>query len=63
MLLKVTIGVYEDNLFAYYCYKSVGFHETTAAESEYDEIKGQKKRIVELEITRDEYYKAVFLTS
>lgn len=63
MAEKVTIGVYEDNLSAYYCYKSVGFHETAAAESEYDEINGQKKRIVELEITRDEYYKAAFLIS
>jgi RimJ/RimL family protein N-acetyltransferase len=63
MAEKVTIGVYEDNLPAYHCYKSVGFHETAAPESEYDEINGQKKRIVEFEITQNEYYKAAFLIS
>ena len=56
MAKKMTIGVYEDNLPAYCCYKAVGFHETVSADYEYDEINGQKRKIIELEITRDKYY-------
>ena len=63
MAEKVTIGVYEDNLYAYHCYKSVGFHESIETNAEYDKINGEKKKIAELEITRDEYYKAAFLIS
>ena len=52
---KVTIGVYEDNLSAYYCYKAAGFSESVATKPEYDEINGKQRKIIELEISISEY--------
>lgn len=49
---KVTIGVYENNISAYKCYKSVGFHETAQANLE---IGYDGQRIVELEINENDY--------
>lgn len=52
---KVTIGVFENNLPAYQCYKAVGFHEAVVKEYETTEIKGEKQKIIELEMTEDTY--------
>lgn len=52
---KVTIGVFENNISAYRCYKAVGFNEIAMEEDEIEEIKGEKWKIIELEITVDNY--------
>ena len=52
---KATIGVFENNLSAYRCYKAVGFNEVTMEEDEIEEIKGEKWKIIELEITEHDY--------
>ncbi len=50
---KVTIGVFENNPSAYYCYKSVGFEDAVQAEDEYFHIMGEDWKCLELEIVRD----------
>ncbi len=52
---KVTIGVFENNTPAYRCYQSVGFHKDENAEDYFEEIQGKMQRIIELEITKEEY--------
>lgn len=52
---KVTIGVFENNTSAYRCYKSVGFKEASMDEPVFDEIDGEKWKIVELEIDKEDY--------
>lgn len=52
---KVTIRVHEDNLSAYHCYRAIGFVENTTADVEYDEVNGRKVRLIELDISKDEY--------
>lgn len=49
---KVTIGVFENNLSAYFCYKSVGFKDIQLDEPEYYSIIGEKWKCLELEIER-----------
>lgn len=53
---KVTIGVFENNMPAYYCYKAAGFKDVETEEITC-EIFGEKWRILELEITKEEYFK------
>jgi RimJ/RimL family protein N-acetyltransferase len=55
MVSKVTIGVFENNTLAYHCYKNVGFNEVVMNENEYAMINGQKRKIIELEITKADY--------
>lgn len=50
---KVTIGVFENNMPAYYCYKAAGFKDIEARLQ--CEIFGEMWRILELELTREEY--------
>lgn len=54
---KVTIGVFENNQPAYRCYRAVGFEEAPMEKEEAAVIKGEKWKIIELEITRDRYQK------
>lgn len=54
---KVTIGVFENNLQAYRCYKAVGFQEALMEKEETADIKGEKWKIIEMEITKDMYRK------
>ena len=54
---KVTIGVFENNASAYQCYKRVGFQEIEMEEEEFAMIHGQQWKIIELEITEEDYYK------
>ena len=49
---KVTIGVFENNISAFRCYKSVGFREIS--ENSYD-FNGQQRKIIELVITSENY--------
>lgn len=39
---KITLGVFENNPSAYYCYKSVGFRENPKKEDMVYEILGEK---------------------
>lgn len=48
---KVTLGVFDNNEPAYYCYKAAGFMET--GEETFCELFGEQWRIVETEINRD----------
>lgn len=50
---KVTLGVFENNLPAYNCYKAAGFEEIKMDEECIYEILGQKWKCIELEIKRD----------
>lgn len=49
---KVTLGVFENNAPAYYCYKAAGFEEVVIGETEYYEIMGEKWKCLEMEICR-----------
>lgn len=46
---RVTIGVFENNKSAYWCYRKVGFIETEI-------VQGEPWNIVEMEITKSRYY-------
>lgn len=50
---KVTLGVFENNMPAYYCYKAAGFQDVLLDETEYYEILGQRWKCLELEKRRD----------
>ena len=54
---KVTIGVFENNISAYKCYKSLGFKEASVTEYETVKIKDDECRVIELEIEEDDYFK------
>ena len=47
---KITLGVFDNNGSAYYCYKSVGFMET--GEEMFCELFGKQWRIIEMEMNR-----------
>lgn len=47
---KVTLGVFENNTSAYYCYKAAGFKET--GEASECEMCGEKWKNIEMEISR-----------
>lgn len=53
---RVTIGVFENNAPAYNCYKSVGFHLNEEAPGYFEEIFGEKVKVVELVITKEDYF-------
>lgn len=48
---KVTLGVFENNAPAYFCYKSVGFREAPAKNAEYYRVFNQDWKCLELEIS------------
>ena len=47
---KITLGVFDNNKPAYYCYKAAGFREN--GEEMFCELFGEQWRIVEMEIKR-----------
>jgi len=47
---KVTIGVFENNVSAYNCYKSVGFRDVTTERPEYLHVMGEDWKCLEMEI-------------
>lgn len=55
----VSIGVYECNTSAYKCYLACGFRASTVCEDSFVEIDGKNERIVELEISKDEWLKTL----
>lgn len=46
---RISIGVFEDNMPAYKCYKSLGFSEVGENSNEYYEINGENWKCIELE--------------
>ena len=46
---KITLGVFENNKAAYYCYKAAGFKEIASEKEEYYNILGQKWKCIEME--------------
>lgn len=52
---KVTLGVFDNNRSAFYCYKAAGFKEIEMAEKELCNVCGETWNIIELEMTKEEY--------
>lgn len=52
---KVTIGVFENNMSAYYCYKTAGFRDVEMAEKELCEVCGEMWSILELELEKEDF--------
>ena len=63
MAEKVTIGVFENNLSAYNCYKASGFYEVLSGEKykEIQDYNGRTWKVIELEISRTNYYQKMSL--
>ena len=49
---KITLGVFENNPSAYYCYKAVGFRDVPTEPKEYYHVMGQDWKCLELELQR-----------
>ncbi len=49
---KITLGVFENNPQAYYCYKAAGFEEIALEEDIYYEILNEKWKCIEMEMVR-----------
>lgn len=54
----VTIGVFEHNIPAYKCYLSTGFRKSETLEDSYVNINGKDCKVVELEMSKQEYFSA-----
>ena len=52
---KVTLGVFEENAAAYQCYLSTGFHQSPEKPESFEDILGEKWKIIELEISKEEF--------
>ena len=52
---KVCLGVFENNPNAYHCYKAAGFRPSTDLEDSFMDVGDEKWKVIELEITREEY--------
>lgn len=52
---KVTLGVFDNNMPAYYCYKAAGFKEIEMEEPEICNVCGETWNIIELEMKRADY--------
>ena len=50
---KVTLGVFDNNLPAYYCYKAAGFKEIPMKEKFIFEIMGEKWNCIEMELVKE----------
>ena len=49
---KITLGVFENNTSAYWCYKAAGFSDVETEEEEYYPIIGEQWKCLELEMNR-----------
>lgn len=47
---KITLGVFENNAGAYWCYRAVGFEEIPMEEPEYYSILGENWKCIEMEL-------------
>ncbi len=52
---KITIGVFENNPGAYYCYKAAGFRDVTAEPAEYYHVMGEDWKCLEMEMVLAEH--------
>ena len=50
---KITLGVFDNNPSAYYCYKAAGFKEIAMKEDIVFEIMGEKWKCIEMEINKE----------
>lgn len=50
---KITLGVFNNNPSAYYCYKAAGFHEISMKEEIVFEMLGEKWKCIELEVNKE----------
>lgn len=55
---KITIGVFENNLPAYCCYKAAGFKDVKTDEDVICELFDEKWKILELELDKKNYSKS-----
>ena len=53
---RLTIGVFENNEAAYHCYKAAGFHDVPQESGMICELFGEKWRILELALDRNDYF-------
>lgn len=54
---KITLGVFENNMSAYYCYKAAGFRNVEMDENIICEFFSEKWNILELELDKIDYIK------
>lgn len=52
---KVTLGVFDNNMPAYYCYKAAGFHDVKLEKEIHCQICGEAWSVLELELERRDY--------
>lgn len=52
---KISLGVFDSNMDAYYCYTAAGFKDVEISKVECYEFDGQRWNILELEMTRADY--------
>ena len=52
---QITIGVFENNKQAYYCYKAAGFQDVLQENPEICELFGEKWKVLELSLDREDY--------
>ena len=50
---RITLGVFENNLPAYHCYKAAGFREVSTEQEVFYEILGEKWKCIELEVNKE----------
>ncbi len=50
---KITLGVFDNNPSAYYCYKAAGFRETPMEYELVFETLGEKWKCIELELDKE----------
>lgn len=50
---KITLGVFDNNMSAYYCYKAAGFKEIAMEQDFVFEILGEKWKCIEMEINKE----------
>lgn len=55
---KVTLGVFDNNMPAFYCYKAAGFKQIAAAKKEICNIGKEKWSISEMEINKNDFWDA-----
>ena len=49
---KITLGVFENNPTAYYCYKSVGFQDVKLEKDKFYHVMGEDWKCLEMAIER-----------
>ncbi len=50
---KITLGVFDNNLSAYHCYKAAGFKEVSMEQDIVFEILGEQWKCIELEVSKE----------